>query len=233
MALIHWMMRGISWACLALEEDRTYHLHRTLAILEGNVELLDPEWEKANPDLVRAAYDRHRTYLDRFGKRIWDAPVQTMTLDAVTEWIRDRARERCRVIVIDPITAAAATERVWVGDGKFVNAVKAIVRSHDTSLMLVTHPKKGVRTVGLDDLAGGAAYQRLTQAILWLERHKHPKKVTVQGDCGRYETKINNTLHICKARNGRGHGLALGFTIDWPTLSFAEQGIIIKESRNG
>jgi KaiC/GvpD/RAD55 family RecA-like ATPase len=230
-ALLHWFDAGIGVACLALEEDRTYHLQRVLALLECNIELLDPDWQKANPDEIRAAYAKHQSYLDRFGKRLWDAPVEAMTLDGISAWIRDRARDGCRVMIVDPVTAAAASEKTWVADSKFVNDVKAIMRSHDASLLLVTHPKKGSKLAGLDDLAGGAVYQRLSQCILWLERYKTQKRVTVAGDCGRFAVDIDNALHICKARNGRGHGLSLGFKIDWPTLSFAEQGIIVGEHR--
>jgi hypothetical protein len=230
-SLLAWFDAGIPIACLALEEDRTYHLQRVLAIRERNVELLDPEWQKANADDARAAYARHQSYLDRFGKRIWDAPLEPMSLDAISAWVRDRAREGCRVIVVDPITAALASDNPWVADSKFVNDMKAITRSHDASLLLVTHPKKGSKLVGLDDLAGGASYQRLSQCILWLERHKTPKHVTVLSDCGRFQTEISQTLHLSKCRNGRGHGMALGFKIDWPTLAFAEQGIVVKESK--
>jgi hypothetical protein len=229
-SLLSWFDAGIPIACLALEEDRTYHLQRVLAIREHNVELLDPEWEKANADGARAAYARNQSYLDRFGKRIWDAPLEPMSLDAISAWVRDRAREGCRVIVIDPVTAALASDSPWVADSKFVNDMKAITRSHDASLLLVTHPKKGSKLVGLDDLAGGASYQRLSQCILWLERHKTPKRVTVLSDCGRFQTEISQTLHLSKCRNGRGHGMALGFQIDWPTLAFAEQGVLVRET---
>ncbi len=230
-SLLAWFEAGIPIACLALEEDRTYHLQRVLAIREHSIELLDPELVKSRPDAAREAYERHRSFLDAFGKRIWDAPVEAMSLDAISAWVRDRAREGCRIIVVDPVTAAIASESPWVADNKFINDVKAIVRSHDVSLLLVTHPKKGSKLAGLDDLAGGASYQRLSQCILWLERHKTPKNVTILGDCGRFDTEISQALHLCKCRNGSGHGMVLGFKINWPTLEFAEQGIIIAEKK--
>ena len=149
----------------------------------------------------------------------------------IAAWVRDRARERARVIVVDPVTAAVALDRAWVADTQFVNDVKAIVRAYDTSLLLVTHPRKGSRAVGLDDLAGGAVYQRLAQCILWVERHPKPKATTIVSDVGRFQAEITQTLHVCKARNGRGHGMSLGFIIEWPTLEFAEQGIVAKESK--
>lgn len=227
-AMVDWFEADVSVAYLALEEDRTYHLDRVLAVREGNIELLNPDSVRANPQVKRDAYERQRGFLDRFGRRIWDAPIEAMTLDQISDWIRDRARDGCRLIVVDPLTAAVASEKPWITDSKFVNNVKAIMRSHDASLLLVTHPKKGSKFVGLDDLAGGAAYQRLAQCILWLERHKEPKKVIALADCGRSECEVNNSLHICKARNASGHGVSLGFAIAWATLEFAEKGIIVK-----
>jgi len=200
-----------------------------MAIRERNVDLLDPEFQKSNPDIVRAAYERQRLFLDAFGKRLWDAPVEPLSLDMVTSWVRDRAREGNRIVAVDPVTAAAASEKAWVADAKFITAVKSIVRSRDCSLILVTHPKKGARMIGLDDLAGGASYQRLSQSILWLERLQTTENAVILGPLGRFETPIKHKLHLCKTRNGRGHGLSLAFEIDWPTLSFQEYGVIADE----
>jgi hypothetical protein len=226
-SLAEWFGNGVAIAHLALEKDRTYWLQRALAIREHNVELLDPDWVKGHPDIARAAYERHQEFLDRFGKRLWDSPAQTLTLGQVADWIRQRAIEGNRIVSVDPVTATTASGQPWVADGEFVNAVRAVVQSFDMSLVLVTHPKKGGKAIGLDDLAGGAVYQRLSDTVLWVEKHSTPKRVTLARDCGRFETEINQTIHICKSR-GPGHQRAVGFRINWPTLEFAEQGIIIK-----
>ncbi len=233
-ALVTWFESDVAVAHLALEKNRTYWLWRVLAMRERNVELLDPEYVKANPDSARAAYERHRDFLDRIGKHIWDSPAQTQTLAEVAAWIRERAIEGSRIISVDPITATAASDKTWVVDTEFVNAVRGIVLAFDVSLLLVTHPRKGSgRAMGLDDLAGGAVYQRLSDTVLWIEKHAEPKQVTVKGPCGRFETTITQSIHICKSR-GPGHRLSLGFTIDWPTLEFSEQGVILKkESKRG
>ena len=96
------------------------------------------------------------------------------------------------------------------------------------TIFLVTHPKKGKIAPGLDALAGGAAFQRFAQTIFWLEFHKQPKEAKVKTDCGTTEMKLNRTVHIWKAWNGRGHGFALGFDFSSESLLFGEQGIIIK-----
>jgi len=228
-SLVTWQAAGVPWACLALEEDRTYHLARVMALREHKVELIDPEYQRDNPEEIRAAYERQRPFLDTFGRRLWDAPIEAMTLEAVTDWVRCRARDGARVIAVDPVTAAVATAKPWVADSKFITNVKAIVRSYDCSLILVTHPKKGSKMIGLDDLAGGSSYQRLAQTVLWLERTQTPEQAVVMGPLGRYDTEVRHRLHLCKTRNGRGHGLSLGFEVDWPRLGFRELGVLIDE----
>jgi len=228
-ALVAWFEAGVTVAHLALEKNRTYWLWRVLAMKERNVELLDPEYVKGNADIAREAYERQREFLDHIGKRIWDSPAQTWTLEQVATWIRERAIEGSRVVSVDPITATTASDKTWVVDTEFVNTVRAIVLAFDVSVLLVTHPRKGGgRAAGLDELAGGAVYQRLSDTVLWIEKHAEPKQVTVAGPCGRFETEINQTVHICKSR-GPGHKLALGYRIDWPTLEFSEQGVIVKK----
>lgn len=226
-AFVRWFDSGVSVALYALEEDRTYHLTRVLAIREQNVNLLNPEWVQSHPDESRAAYERQRDFLDRIGRRIWTASAGPVTLADVGAWVRDRARDKCRVIVVDPITATTAAEKPWVEDTKFHADVRATMAAHEAGILLVTHPKKGSKCVGLDDLAGGAVYQRLSQTILWLERHKAPRSVTVETACGRAGMDIVHTLHIAKSRNGAGHGMGLAFKIDWPTIGIIEQGLIV------
>ena len=85
------------------------------------------------------------------------------------------------------------------------------MRSSDASLLLVTHAKKGSKMVGLDDLAGGASYQRLAQCILWIERHKTPKTVTILADCGHFvhRNRPNPALIEMPKRARARHGVGL------------------------
>jgi len=46
---------------------------------------------------------------------------------------------------------------------------------------------------------------------------------------GRFQCEINETIHICKSRKGKGQGMSVGFVIDWDTLEFSEQGVIVKK----
>ena len=79
-------------------------------------------------------------------------------------------------------------------------------------------------------LAGGAAYSRFAQTILWLESHAE-KISQVKTDCGRTEIEHNRTLHLLKARNGRGQGVKLAFNFQGESLTLREEGIIVKKCK--
>jgi 5S rRNA maturation endonuclease (ribonuclease M5)/KaiC/GvpD/RAD55 family RecA-like ATPase len=232
-ALTFWFLAGLKVACYELEEDRTYHLNRALAQIANNGNLFDADWIKENPNEARAAAKQHSKLLDGLGRCIWAAPEKQTTLEELAEWVRARAKDGCRIIVIDPITAAEPENKPWISDSKFMMAAKNAVRDYGASLILATHPKKGRKgAIGLDELSGGAAYQRFSQTIVWVERHDKKTEKKIRTDLGTIKTSINRTIHLSKTRNGKGHGLALGFNFDGDTLRFAEQGIIIAEVKN-
>lgn len=60
---------------------------------------------------------------------------------------------------------------------------------------------------------------------------KHLKKFTVRSACGRWPMDCNRVLHMMKCRNGRGTGCRIGMMWSGETLTLAEQGIIIEESK--
>ena len=227
--LAHWHEQGIKTACYCLEEGLDYHLNRVLAQREGNSDLTREEWQEEHPDETRAAYKRHEAFLDDFGRWLWAAPDTTPTKADLARWVEARAKEGCRVVAVDPLSAAEETRDVWVVDSQFVNEVKRIVRQYPVSVLLVMHPKKGHgKGPGtLDDLAGGAAYQRLAQTALWLEYHKPPVTKRVAQGPGRGDMEFNRTLHILKARNAEGTYLGLAFGFNAKTLRTSEHGVIL------
>jgi hypothetical protein len=228
--LAYWLEQNISCSVFELEDDRSYHLNRVLAQRSQCADLFDPEWVKANPEQARAAFGEHEAFLDQFAGIISEAPDNQVTLDELAEWIRKQGKAGRRIIALDPVTAAVQTDKPWITDTKFLMAAKTAVRESGSSLILVTHPKKGNRgAVGLDDLAGGAGYQRFAHCILWIEKHKEPKDCTVKTAVGRIKMEINRTIHICKSRNGSGAGLQLAYKFDGSSLLFSEQGILVKE----
>jgi len=226
--LLYWLTIGVRFAAYMLEEDREHHLNRALAMLEKDSNLVDPDWLKSNGPAAKRAYENHADTLDKLGERLSVEPEKLLKYDNLLAWVKREAKDGCRIICIDPITAVEQNDKPWVADIEFLMAVKKIAIDYGSSILLVTHPRKGNTAPGLDDLAGGAAFQRFSQTIFWLEFHKKVKEVEVRGDCGTFETKVNRTIHICKARNGRGNGFALGFNFSGESLLFAEQGIIVK-----
>lgn len=232
-ALCYWQEQGIKVATYVLEDDRRSHLQRVLAQRAGNSNLTDLSWLKENAEEAKTAYQGHRGFLDAVGRHIDQAPMQQRTLEDLAQWVLEKAKAGYRVICIDPVTAATATAQPWVSDSKFIASVKASVREYGASLVLVTHPKKGRSGFGLDELAGGAIYQRLAQTVLWVEYHNENQSAKVKTDCGSCEAEFNRTVHLCKVRNARGQGLRLGYVFHNDSLLLSEQGIIISDKQRG
>jgi len=221
----------IKIAIYELEEDRAYHLTRLLAQLSETSGLVDAEWVRDHPDLARESYNRFRAVLDSFGRRMTTAPNVQVSLDDLAAWVEKQASSRSRIIVIDPITAASTNEKPWIADLKFLMAVKASAVQHGCSVILITHPRKGSgskRGIGLDDMAGGSAYARFTQTVIWIGCHEQPKQVRVIDEGVTRTDTVNRVIKIKKARNGRGAGSEIGFNFDHDTLRFTEAGIIKK-----
>jgi len=240
--LMYWFERDIPFGYYGLEEDRTYVLERIEAIREGNVNLLDEDFIREHPDVKLAADERQEPYLNAIGQNIWDAPNEQQTLEAVADWIRARAIERRRVIICDPITATQAVRECYLADRWFVNQAKTIARLNHCTVIISTHTKGGIRERSLSGIAGGMAYPQLCQACLWLERHDPAKDVSIirpatsdekfvdpGNEFVRFNTKIDLSVHIQKARKAKGMHKSLGFRIDWRTIQFAEQGMILKK----
>jgi RecA-family ATPase len=223
--------RGHKVAIYELEEDRNYHLSRALAMLSGNSRVTDLDWCEQNGDLVRRYIHEHRQTLEAIGRMIWDAPEEQTTLEQLREWIAERAREGYRLICIDPVTAAGTKKDPWVADQEFVLAAKTIARQFDACVVLVTHPKKGKKHGGgaLDDLAGGAAYQRFPQTVVWLERNDKDTVYNVQPKLNSEMLEVlkpDRLLYVSKARNGIGAGKQIAFDFSPESLLFAELGVV-------
>jgi len=233
-ALLYWLRQGVDFAYLDLEEDRTYNLYRALSMLDENGDLLDEEWVKSHQRECHAAYERHRDTLDALSQHLYEPPPEDVTTQWVCHWVKQQAESGRRLVIVDPITVAAPSAKPWIDDQKFVTEIKRIMRANDASILLITHRKKGATGVSLDDLAGGAAYQRLAQAIFWLESHgREGATVTVHTALGRADYRIQHTIHICKSRKGRGTGSSIAFRADWETMTFSEIGLIVKEKEKG
>lgn len=233
-AAAYWHDQGIPVAIFELEEDRKYHLFRAMAQRVAEPNLFDDGWVVRNADLVREHFNASRGFLDSFGRCIYEAPDKQVTLDELAEWVADRAREGKRIICIDPITAAQATEKPWVADLKFLIQAKTTVRDYGASLIIVTHPKLGQKKdITLDHLAGSAAYGRFVQTAIAIQTHEPPacESIRIPGFNGRRvgaERTFNRSIHIRKARNGPGGGARLAFDFD-SRLTFQEHGVVMED----
>ena len=235
--LASWMFeQTVPVALLELEEDRAYHLQRVLAQRAEIAGLTDPDWIRGNPDAVREAVDAQRAFIDAFAPVISTSPDHAMAYRDVVRWATERAQAGAKLIIIDPITAAESGEKPWIADLKVVTDLKNLARLHQIPIMLVTHPKKGSSgKYTLDDVAGGAAFQRFCQCILWLTRSDKDRNVTILDEAQqlRFATTINREIRLAKVRNGAGtKGRGIGFVFSSTSLKFEELGLIDKRTND-
>lgn len=223
-----WHIREIKCAVFELEDDRAFHLHRMLGQVAEKSKIYDEEWVRANPELTREYFRKHADVLDAMGRHIWDAPDKMPSIDDLIQWVVDRCEEGYRIICIDPITVAQAGDKPWVSHDKFMFQTKAAARKAGASLVFVSHPAKNRQNnTGLQNLAGGAAFERFAHTIMWIEHLEEAKQFTIAGHTDREEW-ANRLIHIGKARLGRGHGLVLAAYFLGASCTFNEIGLIRK-----
>ena len=224
----YWHSQGVKFAVYELERNRTFHLQRALAQQASLAGLTNFEWIKANPDEAREAYIQHECFLNTFGENIDAHPDSQLTHQQILNWIQSKARQGCRVIAVDPITALAPTgKESWTADNSFLQNTQRTATDYGCSVILITHPTKTVTFPDMNQLAGSAAYARFSECILWLELHE-PKDSNVKTDCGTTSLEHNRTLHLLKSRNGTGQGKKVAFNFDSKDLSLVELGLITK-----
>jgi len=226
-AAAFWMEKGYRPAILELEENQTYHLRRALAQVCEDSSITDPEWVKANPHKVAEYQAEHADYINRLAQSVIQAPSKFNTNTALS-WMRQMVAEKRRVIAIDPVTARDPSEKPWIDDQYFVRSAGEILDGADTSLVLVTHPPKNAKDTSLDNVAGGAAYQRFSQAILWMEAID-VEELNCVGMHGRRMCAVNRKLHLRKTRNGKAQNTCIGYHFNGKSLKFEECGIVPKE----
>ncbi len=226
--LAHFHNKGYRTACFELEEDRAYHLYRVLAQRADMPNLVDPAWVRANAAETMARYTEHKDFLDSFGANMWATPDTQQNLDQLAEWTAQVAADGARVIAIDPITAAAGNDKPWITDNTFLQKIKRTASDTGASIILVTHPIKQMTRPDANQLAGGAAYSRFAQSIIWLQAHEL-KTSRVKGLLGTADVEHNRTMIILKARNSSGGGAHLAYNFEREGLRLNELGLIVKD----
>lgn len=225
---------GVKVAMLQLEEERRHSIMRVIAQRSEKAGMTDDKWIADNPDIAQDIERQHADFVDRFGSCITIGGNDINSLPSVAKWVERKAMGGCRVVCIDPISAATTEEARFVDDLNFMNSVKSIAAQFEMSVILTTHPRGGFNNkLSLDSIAGGRAYARFSQCILWLVHDPNPKHVTVKNNTtfGTLKESVqpDRVMHIMKARNGRGAGLKIGFTMSQDTLCFKELGVIMKD----
>ena len=214
-------------AVFELEDSRGLHLLRLLAQRTNRPELLNPDWVVAHPDQADSACAQQADWLRKMGTAVEaDGGGQTV-YGQLENWLLQRARAGCRLLIIDPITAVQHQSRqIWDEDNRFLQTIKRWAVQYGTAVVLVSHSVKGQSLPGLESLAGGACFSRFAQTILWLEAHE-PKNSPVRFAVGTDTLPHNRTIHILKARLGSGHGLRIAADFE-NTLTVREYGIILR-----
>lgn len=160
------MLIGIKTALFELEEDLTYHLTRALAQKTCCPGLTNPDWVKDNGEYAGMLAQENEGFLEDIGRVLHCMPNNKVSLEYLADWTEQQAKRGCRVIGIDPITAASRTGDVWTADEKFLQLIKRIATDYKCSIVLVSHPVKNVTFPDMSQIAGGATYSRFCQTIL-------------------------------------------------------------------
>jgi len=196
-ALAFWLDKGEKVALYALEENATFHLLRALSQKANMPDITRPDWVKAHPEEVREAWIKHKDHLNRMAKHLYALPTRQTNLKEMIAWITEQCKAGCRIITVDPITAAAHGKAVWEADSEFILASKQIADKYKVSLIYVTHPTKIDAAPCVGNIRGGAAYQQFVQNIFWVEK-TGLRYAAIEGA---ESTVINRRIHILKARN--------------------------------
>jgi len=225
-----WHANGYEPAAFFVEKNRRFYSMRLLAQIMGSGGYVDHDWIKGHPKEVSEALAGHGQYIDLIGKCIHTEPKERVTLPSLIGWIRQMASAGKRMILVDPITAVSAGNDRWTKDEDFMLAAQNIAASHDVSVVLVSHPRKGNRPgeATMHDQAGGAAFSRFVDTSIWVQRCKKPKRVEVLTPCGPAVDEYSIFFHLLKTRDGKGAGRAIAFRFG-EGLAFAEQGLVLRE----
>lgn len=216
---------------LMLEDDPAMHQNRVLAQMSGEAELLDPDFVAENSETVQSTFAAYRDDLETFSRHLETASDQ-MTLAEIADWVINHAENGIRIIGVDPITAAKASDKPWIDDQTFLFRVKPVLERTGASLLLTTHPRMGqAGKPSLSGMAGGASYPRFSQCVLWLKNFESEQSSEVWDGYLRPTVKHRQILQIRKARNGKGQGKNLAVNLNFQNLCFDELGVI--ESRAG
>lgn len=225
----HMHEQGVRVAVMQLESGRMMHTKRALAQRVGNAGLLSNDWCRKHGEVARAAYLDNAQWMESFGARVEDLGSRKPSHDNLLAWVMRVLDDGARVVFIDPVTSATSEKDVWNADREFVTAMGQLVEQYGASALYVTHPAKGHRgEISLEAVAGGTAWSRHVDSVLWLEKLKDHEDVLIHTSAGRTQYTINRRLHVLKARKGPGENARIGLWFDENTVRTKELGRIVR-----
>lgn len=225
-----WCDNDIPFALYELEDRSSMHSFRALAQRMREPGLTRPEWRAANASAVRKAIGEHSEFLNKLNRQMYGQTTECPTKDGLLDWMRKRAQEKPRIIIIDPITARKSGRDQWLDDEGFVDGIKRIVDENpDINITLVSHPKKGAAEPHLDNIAGGASFGRLLHKVVWIQSSYPSTKSVVRDTMCTVEREHNRTWHALKLRDMPGTGLRIAMDFCANDLCFHERGLIISK----
>ena len=226
-----WILQGIKTAIFALEKDRPFHLSRLLAQQAKNCNITNTAWVEGNQDYIRRIQIEHRDIIESFGQALTVCPEKIITQTDIIDWAKQKAESGHKVIIIDPVTLADRKSEPYKADALLMQELGAITKKHRTAIFLVIHPQKTVVAFpDLMQLAGGAAYSRFCDNVVWLENHEAKQSTTVT-PCGTTELTHDRTLWILKSRDAGGTGARIAYEFCKQSLSLEEIGLIVKRKK--
>lgn len=232
-----WHENGEPVAILELEETKVYHLYRALAIRSGVGALFDDDWVRRNGDTSLELHEQHARFINDFAGCVHEPKREDRTLGCIADWIGGMAASGKRIIIVDPVTMADTGREPWIEDRQFITRTKDTAEQYGCSVVLVTHPRIGSKGApSLEHMAGGAAYARFPQSVLWLRRHEPPvdrlvTALTIGGWTPKQVVTANREVVVMKSRNATGAGHKIAYEFD-SNLTFSELGVVVEEKPN-
>lgn len=228
-----WVQDGVQVSANFLEEDMTFYQQRALAQMAGEARVLRADWVAENPAYVARLEEKYRDEIEDLSRVMICSGSEQRTVKQVSEWVAARAAAGDRIIIVDPVTAAHS-ETPAKDDLALMMAVKKAAEQYMCSVILVTHPRVGkAGKPGLDGMAGGAAYPRFAQTVLWLRHYEQPQEGSTYGDYKLTPIDYTRAIEIWKARDGAAASGNRCIAVELRTdnVRFAEMGVVVQNAK--
>lgn len=222
-----WYRQDVKCKYIALEDDAAHHANRILAQMMENRKVLSVRGMREYAYDIDEYMNGHEEDLVGVLDSIW-APGKMQNLVELPDRVAEHINDGARIVMIDPVTAAQASSKRYVDDGVFIGKLHEVIQGSDCSVIVCTHFAKGATNAmpALDDLAGGAAYSRLTQTVLHLHRYYPQQTLQIEGGFGEVAMGVDHVMRILKSRNANGLGREIALELGRDDLKFREIGMI-------